>query len=310
MSADFRNDAYCGRFAPSPTGPLHFGSLIAAVGSYLDARSRGGRWLLRMEDVDRPRCQPGAADDILRTLEAFSFEWDGAVLTQSLRDEAYRQALERLRAMGRVFPCACTRRELADSQLARVASDGGLVYPGTCRAGLPPGKAPRASYAWRLRVDDARIVFEDALQGRIEQSLAREVGDFVLLRADGLFAYQLAVVVDDAIQGVTHVVRGADLLDSTPRQILLQNLLGLPTPKYAHLPVVVNALGEKLSKQCRAVPLDAARPQPALRAALDFLGQGPPAELEQTGLAELWQWAGRHWNLARVPRQRSMPEPG
>lgn len=310
MSDTSRNAPYCGRFAPSPTGPLHFGSLVAAVGSYLDARSRGGRWLLRMEDVDRPRCQPGAADDILRTLEAFGFEWDGAVLTQSLRDEAYRQALEQLRATGRVFPCACTRRELADSQLARAASDGGLVYPGTCRAGLPPGKAPRAAYAWRLRVDDARIVFEDGLQGRIEQSLEREVGDFVLLRADGLFAYQLAVVVDDAFQEITHVVRGADLLDSTPRQILLQRLLGLPTPDYAHLPVVLNARGEKLSKQSRAVPLDAARPQPALRAALNFLGQGPPPELEQAGLAELWQWAGRHWSLARVPRRRSMPEPG
>lgn len=306
MSAASKNVSYCGRFAPSPSGPLHFGSLVAAVGSYLDARSRGGRWLLRMEDVDRPRRQPGAADDILRMLAAFGFEWDGAVLTQSLRDAEYRQALEQLRATGRVFPCACSRRELADSQLARVASDGAQVYPGTCRAGLPTGKLPRA---WRLRVDDAQIAFEDGVQGRIEQALAREVGDFVLLRADGLFAYQLAVVVDDAEQGVTHVVRGADLLDSTPRQILLQRLLGLPAPAYAHLPVAVNALGEKLSKQSRAAPLDAARPQPALRAALDFLGQAAPVELDQAGLAELWHWAREHWDLARVPRQRSLPEP-
>jgi len=306
MPAASLNSSYCGRFAPSPSGPLHFGSLVAAVGSYLDARSHGGAWLLRMEDADRPRCQPGAAEDILRTLEAFGFEWDGAVLYQSSRDPAYAQALEQLRASGRVFPCACTRSELADSQLARLASDGAQVYPGTCRAGLPPDKTARA---WRLRVDDARIAFEDGVQGRIEQALAREAGDFVLLRADGLFAYQLAVVVDDAAQGITHVVRGADLLDSTPRQIFLQGLLGLPTPAYAHLPVAVNARGEKLSKQSRAAPLDAVRPQPALRAALDFLGQAAPAELDQAGLAELWRWARQHWNLARVARQRNLPAP-
>lgn len=306
MSAAPLNTLYRGRFAPSPSGPLHFGSLVAAVGSYLDARSHGGAWLVRMEDVDRPRCQPGAADDILRMLAAFGFEWDGDVLYQSMRDAAYAGALEKLRASGRVFPCACTRSELADSQLMRAVGGGVQVYPGTCRAGLPPGKSARA---WRLRVDDAVIAFEDGVQGRIEQDLAREAGDFVLLRADGFFAYQLAVVVDDAEQGVTHVVRGADLLDSTPRQILLQGLLGLPVPAYLHLPVAVNARGEKLSKQSRAAPLDAARPQPALRAALDFLGQATPKELEYASPAELWRWAKEHWDSTRIPRQRSVPAP-
>lgn len=299
---------YCGRFAPSPTGPLHFGSLVAAVGSCLDARRNGGRWLLRIEDVDRPRCQPGAADEILRLLEAYGFEWDGEVMHQSQRDESYRTALERLLAAGRVFPCACTRSELADSQLsqpARLASDGALVYPGTCRAGLPQGRAARA---WRLRVDAARITFEDAVQGPIEQDLARDVGDFVLLRADGLFAYQLAVVVDDAEQDITHVVRGADLLDSTPRQILLQQLLGLPTPGYAHLPVAINGAGEKLSKQTRATPLNRGQARPALLAALRFLGQQPPAELRDASLAELWQWGIAHWSLENVPRGNAIAE--
>ncbi len=301
-------DSYCGRFAPSPTGPLHFGSLVAAVGSYLDARSRAGDWRLRIEDVDRPRCQPGAADEILRLLEAYGFEWDGDVLYQSRRNDAYRAALERLLAAGRVFPCACTRSELADSQLSgqtRVASDGALIYPGACRAGLPDGRAARA---WRLRVDHAHIAFDDAVRGRIEQDLATSVGDFVLLRADGLFAYQLAVVVDDAEQGINHVVRGADLLDSTPRQILLQQLLQLPLPAYGHLPVVINAVGEKLSKQTRATPLTRAQARPALFAALEFLGQAPPADLKCASLVDLWQWAIEHWVLANVPCSNAVAE--
>lgn len=300
---------YRGRFAPSPTGPLHFGSLVAAVGSYLDARSHGGAWLLRLEDVDRPRCQPGAADSILRTLNAFGFDWDGEVMIQSRRDAAYRAALEKLRDSGRIFPCACSRREMADSQLQRGlprAGDGAQIYPGTCRSGLEPGRQARS---WRLRVDDDVIVFEDAVQGRMRQDLAGEVGDFVLLRADGLFAYQLAVVVDDAAQDITHVVRGADLLDSTPRQILLQRLLGLPTPRYAHLPAAVNAAGEKLSKQTRALPLDTSQPQHMLLSALRFLGQTPPAALSEASLGELWNWAKAHWDLARVPRQRVLAAP-
>jgi len=288
--------AYRGRFAPSPTGPLHFGSLVAAVGSFLEARTRRGEWHLRMEDVDAPRCSAAAAGEILRTLEACGFAWDGGVVWQSRRGDAYAAALERLKAAGRVFPCACTRRELADSA---IAPDGAAIYPGTCRAGLAPGRAARA---WRLRVGEARVSFDDAIQGRIDSDLARDAGDFVLLRADGLFAYQLAVVVDDAETGITHVVRGADLLASTSRQIFLQQCLGVPTPAYAHLPVVVNAAGEKLSKQTRAAPVDGARPAPALYAALAFLGQRPPAELRAAPVDVSWAWAMANWRLADVPR--------
>lgn len=298
---------YCGRFAPSPTGPLHFGSLIAAVGSYLEARQQGGLWRLRIEDVDQPRCQAGASDDILRLLEAYGFAWDGAVMYQSQRTAAYRAAFAQLQAAGRVFPCACTRKELADSRVAtaittaaQVTADA-QIYPGTCRNGLPAGRTARA---WRLRVDDAQIQFTDALHGIVSQDLAQAVGDFVLLRADGLFAYQLAVVVDDAEQGVNHIVRGADLLSSTSRQILLQRLLQLPTPQYAHLPLVLNAAGEKLSKQTLATPLQRTPAQAslALHAALQFLGQRPPHELRQAHVHELWQWAMAHWSLTQVPR--------
>lgn len=292
---------YVGRFAPSPTGPLHFGSLVAALGSCLDARSHGGRWLLRLEDVDEPRCAPAATAWILRALEVCGFRWDGAVAVQSARKALYREALARLREAGLTYPCACTRRELADSALA---TDGAPVYPGTCRGGLPEGRSGRA---WRLSVASTQSCFDDAVQGRVRQDLGRDVGDFVLLRADGYFAYQLAVVVDDADQGVTHVVRGADLLDSTPRQIHLQRCLGLPTPAYAHLPVAVNRAGEKLSKQTRATPVDTARPAPALVQALDFLGQAPPAELARAEVADVWGWGLAHWSLAKVPRCRSLP---
>jgi glutamyl-Q tRNA(Asp) synthetase len=287
---------YRGRFAPSPTGPLHFGSLVAAAGSFLEARTKGGEWLLRMEDVDAPRCSQAAADDILRTLEVCGFAWDGEVVWQSRRTGAYAAALERLKIAGRVFACACTRKELADSA---IAPDGAAIYPGTCRHGLPAGRPARA---WRLRVGDARVGFDDAIQGRIDSDLAADAGDFILLRADGLFAYQLAVVVDDADAGITHVVRGADLLASTSRQIFLQQCLGLPTPCYAHLPVAVNVAGEKLSKQTRAVAVDASRPGPALFAVLHFLGQRPPPELSGASPNELWAWATRHWRLDRVPR--------
>lgn len=259
---------YIGRFAPSPTGPLHKGSLVAALASYLDAKAHGGQWLVRIEDVDEARTVPGAAESILECLRAFGMQWDGEVVWQSQRKDLYEAAFARLGT--HAYACGCTRREIADSRIG-IASDGAAVYPGTCRMGLAPGKSARA---WRLRVPEhasARTSFEDRWMGTVTQNLATEAGDFVLKRADGFWAYQLAVVVDDADQDVTHVVRGADLLDSTPRQIYLQRLLGVPTPRYLHVPLVTNAEGEKLSKQTGAQALDMARPLDELTAAARFL---------------------------------------
>jgi glutamyl-Q tRNA(Asp) synthetase len=294
---------YCGRFAPSPTGPLHFGSLVAAVGSYLEARCRAGRWLLRIEDLDPPRMVPGAADVIMSTLEACGLHWDGSVVHQSTRRDAYHAALHILRQRGALYPCACTRREIADSATHGI---DGAVYPGTCRAGLPTRRPARAL---RVRTEAATPMFDDIVQGSVSQRLEAEVGDFVVYRCDGVFAYQLAAAVDDGELGITDVVRGADLLDSTPRQIFLQQLLGLPTPRYAHLPVAVDADGEKLGKQTRAAPIDPAAPAAALTAALEFLGQSPPQELKRAAITDCWQWAMEHWRLELVPRRRTMPAP-
>ena len=285
---------YRGRFAPSPTGPLHFGSLVAALASYLDARAHGGDWLVRIEDVDTPRTVRGAEAQILATLEAFGLHWDEAIVRQSERGAIYGEALERLRDAHRVYRCRCSRREVADSALAGVE---GPVYPGTCRA---LALAPTAEGADRLRVDAGTVAFDDRVMGRVEQDVARAVGDFVLRRRDGLFAYQLAVVVDDARQAITDVVRGADLLLSTPRQILLQRALGLPTPRYLHVPVATNAQGQKLSKQSLAVPVDPRRPVETLARALQFLGQPVPAADHPV---ELVAAAAKCWNLSRVPRQ-------
>jgi glutamyl-Q tRNA(Asp) synthetase len=277
---------YTGRFAPSPTGPLHLGSLIAAAASWLDARAAGGRWLVRIEDLDRPRCVPDAADAILRALDRLGLHWDGEVLYQSRRLEQYRAALERLAP--HTYWCGCTRREIADSSLG-LAADGAHIYPGTCRAGTARKRA------LRLRTTMEPIAFVDRVQGRREQLLERDIGDFVLYRADGLFAYQLAVVVDDAVQGITDVVRGADLLDSTPRQIYLQRLLGLPTPRYLHVPVALDAVGEKLSKQMGAAPIEA--DAGALARALGFLGQPGAATLDE---------ALRNWNPQLISPRRAM----
>jgi glutamyl-Q tRNA(Asp) synthetase len=255
-----------------------------------------------MEDLDRPREARGASEAILRMLEAYGFEWDGKVVFQSRRDAAYGAALKRLEHEHAVFPCACTRREISDSSVSAASES---IYPGTCRKGLLPGRAARAM---RVRVDNAVIAFEDLLQGRIEQHLAREVGDFIVRRADGLFAYQLAVVVDDFEQSITDVVRGADLLASTARQILLQRLLDLPTPRYMHLPVAVNQAGEKLSKQTRAAPLTVTEAPARLWQALRFLGQKPPAELAAGGIAEIWSWALASWRTERIPTRRSIRE--
>ena len=291
---------YRGRFAPSPTGPLHFGSLVAAVGSYLEARANDGAWLVRIDDLDAPRVVAGAADEILRTLDACGMEWHGRVVCQSTRADAYHAALHELRQQGRLYACACSRREIADSGVAGIE---GYVYPGTCREGVPAGRAART---WRVDTRGALIAFDDAVQGPVRQDLDSEIGDFVVYRADRIYAYQLAAAVDDAEQGITHVVRGADLLDSTPRQIYLQRLLHLPTPAYAHLPVAVNERGEKLSKQTQAAPLDRGNVAPALAQALRFLGHDAPREVEGGSVAEIWRWAAENWSLSRVPRVRSL----
>jgi len=294
---------YRGRFAPSPTGPLHFGSLIAALGSYCDARRAQGEWLLRIEDVDTPRSRAGAESAILRALERYGFEWDGDVVRQSERTDLYRAALERLLAQDDVFRCTCTRRTLEKAELG-VGREP--VYPGTCRARPLKEAHDLPRHAWRLRVDTATdITFTDRLQGAQRQLLARDVGDFVVQRSDGLFAYQLAVVVDDAEQHITDVVRGADLLSSTPRQIHLQQRLGYATPRYLHLPVAVNRSGAKLSKQTNApaLPDDGLAP---LLAAWRFLDQPLPPH-EVADVREFWAYALAAWNAATLPPVPMLP---
>ncbi len=278
-----------GRFAPSPTGDLHFGSLVTAVGSYLEARSVGGKWLLRIEDIDPPREVPGSAGRIIAGLEKLGLIPDGPILYQSSRLAAYREVVEQLLDKGLAYPCGCSRKDLS-----------GSVYPGTCRNGLAPGRKPRAT---RFRLEAGACTFYDRLQGMVSDPLASSVGDFVIRRADGLFAYQLAVVVDDHYQGVTQVVRGADLLDSTSRQIGLQKALGFPLPDYMHLPVAVSADGKKLSKRSRSDPVMQQEPATAVRLALQFLGQEPPSGMS---LDDLWNWAIRHWNHTLIPRARTL----
>jgi glutamyl-Q tRNA(Asp) synthetase len=286
---------YRGRFAPSPTGPLHIGSIIAAVASYLDARAVDGIWLVRMEDLDPPREQPGAADDILRTLESLGLHWDEHITYQSQRLDAYRTALEQLKRQGLIFACQCSRQELADS----------LIYPGTCLQHIP---RPDVVTALRCRVPDEIFSFEDRLQGHYRQNLAHEVGDFVLQRKDGYFAYQLAVVVDDGWQRITDIVRGMDLLDSTPRQLYLQRKLSLPAPRYAHIPVIINALGQKLGKQQHAAAIDARRPGQTLVAALKYLQQQPDPALAHENAATVLQWASAHWRPAALADLQQLPE--
>lgn len=294
-----------GRFAPSPTGPLHFGSLVAAVGSYCLARQAGGRWLLRMEDLDTPRVVAGAAEGILRSLEDLGFEWDGEVLWQSQRGAVYQAALAQLRSRGLVFDCGCSRKEVLAS--APHAGEEGPIYPGTCRGGLGSGRKPRAL---RLRVPEQQVAFSDGLFGVQEQHLATAVGDFVLRRADGLFAYQLAVVVDDAASKVTQVVRGADLLTSTPRQIYLQACLDYPHPHYIHLPLVLAADGDKISKRHGTLELNLAATGGLLVwQALRFLGQAVPLELRAAPPAQILEWGRRNFELAAVVRDaRPMAE--
>ena len=279
---------YRGRFAPSPTGPLHQGSLVTALASFLDARATGGEWLVRIEDVDVPRAVAGAEGAILRCLEACALEWDGEVVYQTTRFPAYQAALEQLTQQGHTYPCGCSRKEVGE----------GGVYAGTCRAGVVHGRAARLT---RLRIPAGTIVkFDDLIAGPQSENVAERTGDFPLLRADGMWAYQLAVVVDDAWQRITRVVRGADLLDSTARQIQLQNMLGLGPVTYAHLPVVLAPDGQKLSKQTKAAAVDITNPAPALVEALRFLGQPVTPDLGRWPPRDILAHAIQHWNLAAV----------
>jgi glutamyl-Q tRNA(Asp) synthetase len=296
------SDIITGRFAPSPTGALHTGSLVAAVGSWLLAKSAGGRWLLRMDDLDTPRQVPGMADDILRTLEDFGLEWDGEVTWQSRHRDAYRKAFEQLQKQGMVYPCGCSRKEIAQTASAPHAEDDCLAYPGTCRAGMRPDAPVRS---WRVQVTDDEICFDDLRRGHICQNLRQSCGDFALQRGDGEFAYQLAVVMDDAVTGVNQVVRGDDLLPSTPRQIHLQRLLGLPQPQYCHLPLVQGPGGAKLSKRDNLVSHQlggyTGREGVLLWNILAFLGQSPPQGLKGAGCREILQWGVGNFDVARIP---------
>ncbi len=274
---------------------------MAAVGSYLEARAHRGEWHLRIDDLDPPRVAPGATDSILRCLEQLGFEWDGLVVYQSQRTPAYHAALHRLRQRGLVYPCACTRKEISGQARAGVE---GPVYPGTCRDGMPPGREARAI---RLRTTGARVQFDDAVLGTHACDIEHEAGDFVLYRADGVYAFHLASAVDDGELAMTDIVRGADLLESSARQIYLLGLLGLSVPRYVHLPVAVNARGEKLSKQTQARAIDPSEPVRVLVRALAFLGQSPPEELACVSAQEVWCWADEHWRLERVPRASSLP---
>lgn len=294
--------AYRGRFAPTPSGPLHYGSMVAAIGSYCDARAHGGQWQVRIDDIDAPRVVRGAASDILRTLEAFCLEWDGRPIYQSENREAYHLALHQLRAGRHLYPCACSRKEISETGISGI---DGPVYDGRCRAGLP---AERAARSLRLRVDANVIAgFDDVLQQRVDQHLASAVGDFVLYRADGAFTYHLACAVDDALQGITHVIRGADLIDSTPRQVHLQQLLGFARPVYLHLPVATGAGGEKLSKQTQAPAVSRDHPGHGIFAVLHFLGQQPPTELRLWPARDAIEWAVAQWQREKLPAARALP---
>ncbi len=289
--------SYVGRFAPSPTGPLHFGSLLAAVASYLEARRRHGKWLVRIEDIDPPRERPGSIRDIFQALEAYGFEWDGEASLQSSNRDAQDAAVQILLDQGWAYRCGCSRRDLANQRQGKL----GTIYPGNCRNGFGGGE-----FSVRVRTDDQPIVFEDLLQGPQSQSLESESGDFVILRRDGLIAYQLAVVVDDGLQSISEVVRGIDLMDSTARQIWLQRLLGHPTPSYMHIPVAVNSRGQKLSKSTGAAAIPVTEPRPVLLSALAALRQAPPADLDGGTLEEIWAWAFEFWNPAKLRGLRTI----
>lgn len=302
-----KGSGYVGRFAPSPTGPLHFGSLLAAVGSYLQARVACGAWLLRIEDLDSPRVVPGAADNIVRTLAAFGFEWHGAIEYQSHRLERYAAAVAQLRANNQIYGCSCSRAQIAASQAHESPLNPEETrYPGTCRLRSLPHTA---DIALRFRVSPTSVGFVDRLQGAVTQDVTASVGDFVIQRRDGIYAYHLAVVVDDAAQGITEVVRGVDLLSSTPQHILLQAALNVSTPAYVHLPLAVDSLGRKLSKSSQSVPIDVDKASQLLWQSLDALCQSPPLALHNAPLAELWTWAFANWSLAPLIGQTTYRAP-
>ena len=287
--------AYIGRFAPTPSGHLHFGSRVAALASDLDARSVGGRWLVRMEDLDPPREEPGAQAAILKALESYGFEWDGDMVRQSDRHAAYDEVINRLFNQGLAYACTCSRKQLEPYH---------GIYPGFCRnAGHGTENA-----AIRLRVPELEYHFIDRVQGEFRQHLGREVGDFVIRRRDGLYAYQLAVVLDDAWQGITDIVRGADLLDSTPRQLYLQELLGLPQPRYLHIPLITQPDGHKLGKSYRSPPLTEDQATPLLLRALRALGHKPATELNDATPRQVLNWGIAHWDAALIPRTLTLPE--
>lgn len=297
-----------GRFAPSPTGALHTGSLVAAVGSYLMAKQAGGRWLLRLDDLDAQRQVPGMADDIMRTLESFGLLWDGEVARQSRHLEEYQRVFEALQQMGVTYPCGCSRKEIARSASAPHLEDDCIPYPGTCRGGMNRGaKGEAVVRSWRVRVPEEQICFDDLRKGRFCQELSAVSGDFALKRGDGEFAYQLAVVVDDYLTGVNQVVRGEDLLASTPRQIYLQRLLGFPQPGYCHLPLATGQNGSKLSKRDHLLSQQlgsvAGRERALLLAVLRFLGQSPPPELAGCSCSAILEWGATNFTPLRLPAQ-------
>jgi glutamyl-Q tRNA(Asp) synthetase len=289
---------YVGRFAPSPTGPLHFGSLIAAVASFLEARTRGGQWLLRIEDIDPPREQRGATRLILDALEAYGFAWDGPVIYQSASRRSHDEAVQSLLAKQLAYHCGCSRRDLEDEEHGSL----GTIYPGTCRDGTDASET-----AIRVRTGAELLQFTDCLQGTQSQHLESASGDFIILRKDGLIAYQLAVVVDDHLQGITDIVRGIDLMDSTPRQIWLQHLLGFATPSYAHIPVATNRQQQKLSKSFGAGPIPLDKVSATLFAALALLRQAPPEEIEGADVREIWIWALKNWKIDRLESITELP---
>jgi len=292
---------YRGRFAPSPTGPLHFGSLLAAISSYAPARQAQGKWLVRIEDVDLPRCDSNSTKSILTALDAYGMHWDEEIIYQSQRNKYYQAALDTLSHKNSTYHCACTRKEI---NKINPSTGSTHIYPGTCKNGIPEGKTARSI---RIRTNSTTISFDDCVQGTFAQNIANEVGDFIIKRADDLFAYQLAVVVDDEEQGITDIVRGSDMLDSTPRQIFLQQQLGYFTPRYTHIPLAINSGGQKLSKQTKAPAIKIDDPRPTLINALNFLHQQVPSELRDTDIETIWQWVIQNWSTNNIPSQLSLP---